>query len=844
MGMCCFLYLIYLLCSLFDPINAEKFDYPIANVSTTWTNSLALEHSVNFTDGSSVRAILLRGATGFYGPSFACGFYCNGNCSSFHFAVFIVYTNSGSRITNPNLGFPQLVWSANPNKPVKENSTLDLTKGGLALRDADGVLVWSTNITGSNIVGLNMTETGNLVLYDSKNYTLWQSFDDPTDALVPGQKLVLGKSLTAMANKAGDNSFALSVTNTGLFASINSDPPQFYYQEEVTGTKNSTKPSYVRFRNGSLALFILSAEPNKPDSVISTPLASSMQYMKLESDGHLKVYEWSDLSGWIVVADLLTGILAECGYPLVCGNYGICSNGQCSCPGPLGTGGDDNTTFRQLSARQPSLGCSRITPLSCEDTKYHRLVDLNDIMYFYSPPDITRTDIGSCKNACLTNCSCEAALFQYGSNSSDGDCYLPTQVFSLVNNVKEETHYNSSAFIKVQVSPVIPSSSPSSDPKFKTAGTATIVGSSVGATVGVSLLVFVILFLIRKKKNVEEEDDEEYLDLVPGMPTRFAYEDLKLATNNFSTQLGQGGFGSVYEGALINGTKIAVKCLDGLGQVKKSFLAEVETIGSVHHVNLVRLVGFCVDKTHRLLVYEYMCNGSLEKWIFPKTEEHILDWKTRQSIISDIAKGLTYLHEQCRQKIVHLDIKPQNILLDANFNAKVSDFGLSKLIERDGGEVMTTMRGTPGYMAPEWLSSVITEKVDVYSFGIVVMEIVCGRKNLDRSQPEERMHLLRLLKEDKGCNIIDKNSDDMLLHREETTEMMKVAAWCLQSDFARRPSMSVVVKVLEGVMEVEPSLDYNFSSGITPMTTAKDLDKQVQFRDSTPLLPSLLSGPR
>ncbi|KAJ4730391.1 Receptor-like kinase [Melia azedarach] len=195
--------------------------------------------------------------------------------------------------------------------------------------------------------------------------------------------------------------------------------------------------------------------------------------------------------------------------------------------------------------------------------------------------------------------------------------------------------------------------------------------------------------------------------------------------------LGEGGFGSVFEGNLTDGIKVAVKRLQGLCQVKKFFVDEVKTIGSIHHLNLVRLIGFCAKKSHTLLIYEYMANGSPDRWIFHnKSHDSMLDWQQRKKIILGIAKGLTYLRQDCRQKIVHLDIKPQNILLHENFNAKVSDFGLSKLINRDQSQVVTTMRGTPGYLASEWLSSVITEKVDIYSFGVVLLEILCGRKVL------------------------------------------------------------------------------------------------------------------
>uniref|UniRef100_A0A0D3GHQ3 non-specific serine/threonine protein kinase n=1 Tax=Oryza barthii TaxID=65489 RepID=A0A0D3GHQ3_9ORYZ len=160
-----------------------------------------------------------------------------------------------------------------------------------------------------------------------------------------------------------------------------------------------------------------------------------------------------------------------------------------------------------------------------------------------------------------------------------------------------------------------------------------------------------------------------------------------------------------------------------------------------------------------------------------------LDWSTRHKIVSDIARGLCYLHKGCKQRIVHLDIKPQNILLDDQFNAKISDFGVAKLVDKDRSRVMTRMRGTPGYMAPEWLTSTITEKADVYSFGVVVLEIICGRRNLDHSQPEEALHLMSLLQDsarnDKLLDMIDHRMDDMQLHSEDVMHMMHLAMWCL-----------------------------------------------------------------
>jgi serine/threonine protein kinase len=303
-----------------------------------------------------------------------------------------------------------------------------------------------------------------------------------------------------------------------------------------------------------------------------------------------------------------------------------------------------------------------------------------------------------------------------------------------------------------------------------------------------AFVLFAIVFAIIRWRRNEDESDKDEFGEVPGMPTKFSFQSLKVATKDFSSKIGEGGFGSVFKGEL-GDELVAVKHLHPASQGTKDFLAEIQTIGNLHHINLVRLIGFCTEKLHMLLVYEYMSRGSLDRWIYYADNKARLDWRTRRKIITDIAKGLSYLHEDCRQRIAHLDIKPQNILLDDNFDAKVADFGLSKLIDRDQSRVVTRMRGTPGYMAPEWLTSQITEKVDVYSFGVVVIEIICGRKNIDYSQPESSIQLISLLQEKakngKLEDLIERNSLDTLMHKEEVVEMMKLAIWCLQSDAGR-----------------------------------------------------------
>uniref|UniRef100_A0A8R7QTS9 non-specific serine/threonine protein kinase n=1 Tax=Triticum urartu TaxID=4572 RepID=A0A8R7QTS9_TRIUA len=386
----------------------------------------------------------------------------------------------------------------------------------------------------------------------------------------------------------------------------------------------------------------------------------------------------------------------------------------------------------------------------------------------------------------------------------DRKCIWLTKVFSLQSVQREIFGYNSSAYLKVQLRASISASTPNKQ-TYTSNKKKVMVGATLGAITTLALLVTVFILYLQRRKY-EEKDDEFDFDQFPGMPTRFSLEALRECTNGFIKKLGEGGFGSVFEGKL-GEERVAVKRLEGARQGKKEFLAEVETIGSIEHINLVGLIGFYAEKFERLLVYEYMSRGSLDRWIYYHHNNSPLDWCTRCRIILDIAKGLCYLHDECKRKIVHLDIKPQNILLDDNFNAKVADFGLCKLINRDQSKVVTVMRGTPGYLAPEWLTSRITEKVDVYSFGVVVMEIVSGRKNIDHSRPEEEIQLINLLREKAQNNqlidLIDKHSDDVVSHQEEVVKMMKLAIWCLQNDSIGRPSMSTVIKVLEGAMSVE-----------------------------------------
>ncbi|XP_078159115.1 G-type lectin S-receptor-like serine/threonine-protein kinase SD2-5 [Carex rostrata] len=825
---------ILLLCFSFS-VNPQPYNNPTASAPASWTNSPSLPQNCTDDGGEIVRSFLWRNATP--SMSFATGFYCFPPCKSFFLSIYII-------VQKYNLydGYylscydrPQVIWSANRARPVSENATLQLTsKDGLTLRDSDGRLVWSTSGLNRYVAGINITEAGNLVLFDTNNSTIWQSIDHPTDCLVMGQTMAGGLRLIANSSNTdlSESRLYLTLLAHGLYGFVNWDPPQMYYYSMSYGTSDSSnrtvdKSIFIKFMNGSLTIFSTLSNTNKGTNIFEFLHAKSIQYMRLESDGHLRLYDYDDLLGWKMVGDLFD--MDNCNYPTFCGHYGICNNGQCSCPtGTLGN------YFKPIDDQQVEFGCYAVTNITCQDVNNHLLLGLNNVSYFDNLDNVVydvTNDEETCKKACLRNCSCKAALFQsLNGNPSNGMCLTLPEVFSLKNKLPDALGNNYSAYIKVQVAP---------PPSSSKVGLGAILGSTFGALFIMLTLISIYIVCLRRR---EEEQDEGIIEQLPGMLTRFTFEELRAATENFVKILGKGGFGTVFEGRW-GDERIAVKRLDNVGHGKKDFLAEVETIGSIHHINLVRMIGLCADKLNRFLVYEYMCHGSLDKWIYCRDGRVSFDWLIRFKIITDIAKGLCYLHEECRQKIVHFDIKPENILLDEKFNAKIADFGLAKLIDRDISRVMTKMRGTPGYLAPEWLTAMVTEKVDVYSFGVVVMEILSGRRNLDDSLTEENRHLIKLLEEKSKSNglsyLIDKNLGDIELYKKDIVNVMKLAMWCLQWDSTRRPSMLIVVKVLEGSMEVETSLDYNFVSSIPMIASIPSIVDQ-----SDPLPTSVLSGPR
>ncbi|XP_061369857.1 probable receptor-like protein kinase At2g42960 [Gastrolobium bilobum] len=284
----------------------------------------------------------------------------------------------------------------------------------------------------------------------------------------------------------------------------------------------------------------------------------------------------------------------------------------------------------------------------------------------------------------------------------------------------------------------------------------------------------------------------------------FTLRDLEQATNRFSAEniLGEGGYGVVYRGRLINGTEVAVKkLLNNLGQAEKEFRVEVEAIGHVRHKHLVRLLGYCVEGVHRLLVYEYVNNGNLEQWLHGGMQHGTLTWEARIKVILGTAKALSYLHEAIEPKVIHRDIKSSNILIDDEFNAKVSDFGLAKLLDSGESHITTRVMGTFGYVAPEYANSgLLNEKSDIYSFGVLLLEAVTGRDPVDYVRPANEVNLVEWLKIMVGTRRAEEVVDSSLEVKPSIRALKRallVALRCVDPDADKRPKMSQVVRMLE-----------------------------------------------
>ncbi|KAL3846233.1 hypothetical protein ACJIZ3_003636 [Penstemon smallii] len=319
-----------------------------------------------------------------------------------------------------------------------------------------------------------------------------------------------------------------------------------------------------------------------------------------------------------------------------------------------------------------------------------------------------------------------------------------------------------------------------------------------------------------KTRQRSSSTTSDYLQVAATGFRRFTYAELKKASRNFSEEIGRGGSSVVYKGKLSDDRIAAIKCLNEAKQGEAEFLAEVSTIGRINHGNLIDRWGYCAQGKHRLLVYEYLENGSLAE----NLNSNKLDWSQRFDIALGTAKGLAYLHEECLEWVLHCDVKPQNILLDSNYQPKVADFGLSKILNRSGIEAtvnVSNIRGTRGYMAPEWTFQLpITSKVDVYSYGIVVLEMMItgtspngqlfhsDQLNYDHLGVEQKRIVNwvrnKMNEDERPLSCIEKIVGSCMgggeIDVKKLENLVKVALQCVEENKDARPTMRQVVDML------------------------------------------------
>ncbi|KAK8361847.1 hypothetical protein V6Z11_A03G065800 [Gossypium hirsutum] len=696
------------------------------------------------------------------------------------------------------------IWTAGNGTTVDSAGSLRLlSNGALHLVNGSGAVVWDSGTANQGVSSASLEDSGELRLLGNGSSVVWSSFDHPTDTIVPTQNFTVGRVL-----RSGLYTFYLQRSGN---LTLRWNDSIVYWTKGLNSSfdANLTSPSLGLQTIGILNLFDPSLSTGAIMAYSSDYAEGSniLRFLRLDEDGNLRIYSSSQGSG--TITPRWSAVLDQCDVFGYCGNMGICSYNDtspiCGCP---------SENFELVDVNDRRQGCKRKREIEdCPGSA--AMLELDHAEFLTYSPELSSQvffiGISACRLNCLIGASCLAST---SLSDGSGICYLKTNEFV---SGYQSASLPSTSYVKV-CGPILPNPSPSAD----NVGNGS--GWRVHGWVVVVVIVATVLVLIALEgslwwwccRNSPKfgglSAQYALLEYASGAPIQFSYKELQRSTKGFKDKLGAGGFGAVYKGVLANRTVMAVKQLEGIEQGEKQFRMEVATISSTHHLNLVRLIGFCSEGRHRLLVYEFMKNGSLDNFLFT-TEEHsgkMLSWEYRYNVALGTARGITYLHEECRDCIVHCDIKPENILLDENFNAKVSDFGLAKLINPKDHRyrTLTSVRGTRGYLAPEWLANLpITSKSDVYSYGMVLLEIVSGRRNFDVSADTNRKKFSVWAYEEfeKGNieGIVDKKLGSQDVDMEQITRAIQVSFWCIQEQPSHRPMMGKVVQMLEGITDIE-----------------------------------------
>ncbi|KAG4161488.1 hypothetical protein ERO13_D01G058000v2 [Gossypium hirsutum] len=706
-----------------------------------------------------------------------------------------------------NIPMQTVVWVANRVNPINDSTGLlkIQSNGKIMLLVQNTTAVWCANSTArvENPV-LQLLDSGNLVVRDGKdsepeNY-LWQSFDYPSDTMLPGMKIGidlrtgLHRRLAAWKNwddpSPGDLTYGVELEGTPEMV-LRKGSEKFYRSGLWNGDGFSGTPNlrsnpifdYDFVWNENEVYYIYSL---KNKSVMSRFVLNQTQSVRQRYTWNPETQTWKLFS--IMPSDL-------CDRSGLCGPNGDCDNNKlpaCQC-----LTGFRPKWLERWNSSDWSDGCIHSKPLNCKSGDgFIRIAKVKT-------PDTTNSwvnktmNLKECRAKCLRNCSCMAYTNLYVTRGGSG-CAM---WYGDLLDIKQFQSDGQDLYIRV-------SASEAERKKKAKVKLAIILGTVIAALLGFLLIVCYILRSRRKLKDEvkdknlndrEDKDENEDMELAV-----FEFGTIAQATDSFSfnNKLGQGGFGPVYKGTLGNGQEIAVKRLSkSSGQGLHEFKNEVKLIAKLQHRNLVRLLGCCIHEDERMLVYEYMPNRSLDSFIFDQTRRRVLTWSKRFRIICGIARGLLYLHQDSRLRIIHRDLKTSNVLLDSEMNPKISDFGLARTFGGDQTEANTNrVVGTYGYMAPEYaIDGLFSVKSDVFSFGILLLEIISGRKNRGFYHVNQSGNLIehawRLWKESKPLDL----ADDFLADTGDLSELLRcihVSLLCIQQHPEERPNMSSVVLML------------------------------------------------
>ncbi|CAJ2678385.1 unnamed protein product [Trifolium pratense] len=763
-----------------------------------------------------------------------------------------------------------VVWVANRKTPIQNpNTFLKLTDtGNLIITDQSNKIIWATEKINKNSTLkknpiLQILDSGNLVISESPNENdptkfLWQSFDFPTDTLLPGMKLgwnfdtntekhINSWKVTDQDPSIGDISFKMHYHGVPEIFLWNKNR-RVYRSGPWNGKRFSGVPEMQPFTDSIQFTFVQNDhEVYYTFSIVNESLFSRLS---VDSIGELQRLTWIHsrkiwTKFWYAPKD-------QCDNYKECGPFSICDTNAspvCNC-----IKGFHPKNHQAWNLRDGSDGCLRDNKLDCVSDRFLHLgnVKLPETSSVFVNRSMTLLE---CGDLCQKNCSCTGYANIEIVNGGSGCVMWLDQLI----DIRAYPVGGQDLFVRLAASDVDDEVvRESSDRK-----TAKAIGIMAGGAAVIFLAVG-ICFLWRKKKlqfllNLKGKSEkrgssEKSQDLLitEGVFTSnreqssetnmddlelpfFDFNTIIMATNNFSEQnkLGQGGFGIVYKGRLLEGKEIAVKRLSkNSGQGVEEFKNEVKLIVKLQHRNLVRLLGCSFQMDEKVLVYEYMENRSLDAILFDKVRRSSLDWQTRFNIISGIARGLLYLHQDSRFRIIHRDLKASNILLDREMNPKISDFGMARIFGTDQTEANTVrVVGTYGYMSPEYaMDGIFSVKSDVFSFGVLVMEIISGKKNRGFYSANKELNLLghswKLWKDGNALELIDSSIDNSYSHS-EVLRCIQVGLLCVQERAEDRPTMSSVVLMLssETATIAEPK-NPGFCLGSTPIETDSSSSKK------------------